>query len=280
MANLNSQQWDPNDHKVRSRAMKTPMLAPEEERELTQRYKDEQCNHAREKLILAHQKLVIGMARKFRYSGLPFQDLVNEGNIGLMRACETFDPSRGFRLSTFATYWIFTSIQDFVHRNISVLRLGRSRHERAGLRKLLRQQVTPEDFANGVEGMSGRDLALMSAALGNAGISIHDQPEEGTELGTALADEKTGADQIMDASLVSRRREVLCDVRSELDEREREVVIARFLSDRTQTLRELASRLEISAERVRQIEQSGLESMRRIMERSGMEIADFLTEAV
>ncbi|MEQ9571204.1 MAG: RNA polymerase factor sigma-32, partial [Nitratireductor sp.] len=165
-----------NDSMVRA-AMKAPYLQRDREHALTVRWKERQDQEALHEVVLAHMRLVISMAAKFRRYGLPMSELVQEGHVGLLEAAARFDPDRGVRFSTYATWWIRASIQDYILRNWSIVRSGTSSSQKSlffGLRRLrarlarmepgVPDRVLFDRIANAV-GVSAADVALMDARL-------------------------------------------------------------------------------------------------------------------
>ena len=261
-------------------AMDAPLLEREEELNLATAWKekgDEQALHA---LTSAYMRLVISTAAKFRHYGLPFPDLVSEGNIGLMQAAARFEPEREVRFSTYATWWIRASIQDYVLRNWSIVRTGTTAAQKSlffnlrRLRALIKDtssgQLTPENRAyvaqalrvgeDDVEKMASR-LAAVDRSL-NAPFS-EDGEGEWQDL---LADENPDPEtQVMQDRDQAQRAQWLAEALSRLSEREQLIIRERRLGEDSVTLEKLGERLGISKERVRQVEHQALKKLKQYL---------------
>ena len=261
-------------------AMAAPYLTRDNERRLAMRWriqKDEAALHA---LAHAHMRLVMAMAVKFRHYGLPVADLVQEGHIGLMEATVRFEPEREVRFSTYATWWIRASMQDFILRNWSIVRGGTSSAQKAlffNLRRLRARisRESPEasrtqtfaDVARAL-GVSVRDVETMDARLSapdtslNAPISDSDDGSS-SERGDFFVDDQPLPDDIVERNIDGERRSKwLQNALGRLTPRELQIVQSRRLSEDGKTLAELGQELGISKERVRQIENRALEKLR------------------
>jgi RNA polymerase sigma-32 factor len=263
-------------------AMEAPFLAREEERDLAVRWKDRRDERALHRLISAHMRLVIALAGRFRHYGLPMADLVQEGHVGLMEAAARFEPERDVRFSTYATWWIRASIQDYILRNWSIVRGGTSSAQKAlffNLRRLRARlmQSTEEHVGDEIHrriataiGVSRDDVALMDARLSGPDMSLNapvgedgDAASERMDFlvdGAALPDETVGA--TVDGE---RRLSWLHQALGVLSERELRILRERRLAEDQATLEALGQRLGISKERVRQIENRALEKLRRAL---------------
>lgn len=268
------------DRRFMKQAMDAPLLEREEELNLATAWKekgDEQALHA---LTTAYMRLVISTAAKFRHYGLPFPDLVSEGNIGLMQAAARFEPEREVRFSTYATWWIRASIQDYVLRNWSIVRTGTTAAQKSlffnlrRLRALIKDtssgQLTPENRAyvaqalrvgeDDVEKMASR-LAAVDRSL-NAPFS-EDGEGEWQDL---LADENPDPEtQVMQDRDQAQRAQWLTEALSRLSEREQLIIRERRLGEDSVTLEKLGERLGISKERVRQVEHQALKKLKQYL---------------
>lgn len=268
------------DRRFMKQAMDAPLLEREEELNLATAWKekgDEQALHA---LTTAYMRLVISTAAKFRHYGLPFPDLVSEGNIGLMQAAARFEPEREVRFSTYATWWIRASIQDYVLRNWSIVRTGTTAAQKSlffnlrRLRALIKDtssgQLTPENRAyvaqalrvgeDDVEKMASR-LAAVDRSL-NAPFS-EDGEGEWQDL---LADENPDPEtQVMQDRDQAQRAQWLGEALSRLSEREQLIIRERRLGEDSVTLEKLGERLGISKERVRQVEHQALKKLKQYL---------------
>lgn len=272
---------------IRGQAMDASMLDREEEIALVNAWHQDRDEESRDKLIEAHQKLVMGMARKFERFNVPFSDLFNEGMIGLMVACEKFVPEKGNRFATYAQWWVLTYLQEAVQRDTCPVRIGKTRKEKAVFRALVRArkrygQDLSQEVREKIAGAFEIDLAevdTIDAATGIKSLSLNQSvggEEEGMEFIDIIADETQGAEAMLKSTLEDKQKHLLGEVLMLLDERERLVIKARFLDDGNKTLRDLAEELNISAERVRQIEREGLHSLRRFINRQGYNSDDLV----
>lgn len=269
------------DRRMIRMAMAAPYLERAEEQELAIAWKDHDDQSARNRIALSHMRLVISMAAKFRNFGLPMGDLIQEGHIGLLEAAARFEPSREVRFSTYATWWIRASMQDYVLRNWSIVRGGTSSAQKSlffNLRRLrarlaqgdrqLTCQAVHEEIAAAL-GVSLADVQTMDARLSGSDTSLQapvlsgDSSDSGAQRmdfiasDAPLPDEQAGT--IIDEE---RRRAWLYTALGELNGRELQIIQERRLSDRPATLEGLGAVLGISKERVRQIETRALEKLK------------------
>jgi RNA polymerase sigma-32 factor len=266
-------------------AMNAPFLEREEERALAFRWRDQRDEGALHQLTSAHMRLVIALASRFRHYGLPMADLVQEGHVGLLEAAARFEPERDVRFSTYATWWIRASMQDYILRNWSIVRGGTSSAQKAlffNLRRLrARLAQTGQDRMSEevygeialAIGVSKADVAQMDARLSGPDTSLNAPVMDG-DAGTStermeflpdtspLPDERVG--QTIDGE---RRVKWLRSALSILSERELKILKERRLHDEEDgaTLESLGDRLGISKERVRQIENRALEKLKRAL---------------
>ncbi|PWB80594.1 MAG: RNA polymerase factor sigma-32 [Methylocystaceae bacterium] len=267
-------------------AMDAPFLEREEEKSLAVAWKEQKDSRALHKLASAHMRLVIALAVRFRHYGLPVADLVQEGHVGLLEAAARFAPERDVRFSTYATWWIRASIQDYVLRNWSIVRGGTSSSQKAlffNLRRLRARlaQGTHQTSAGdafqaiaGAIGVSRADVELMNSRLAGSDISLNSQLIEDDSSTSAermdfLIDDRPLPDEIVEERLDSdRRTRWLADALKLLSERELRIVRERRLSESLVTLESLGDRLGISKERVRQIENRALCKLRKALTRA------------
>lgn len=271
-------------------AMKAPYLEREEEHELAVRWKEERDQQALHRITMAHMRLVISMASKFRHFGLSMGDLIQEGHIGLLEAAARFDPTREVRFSTYATWWIRASMQDYVLRNWSIVRGGTSSTQKAlffNLRRLRAklssggEQLSTSDIyrqISGTLGVSVADVANMDARLSGPDTSLN-QPvtEEGgaaAERINFLPSDEPLPDQVVGEAIDTERRSAWLNAAlGALNERELKIIRERRLRDEGATLEVLGAMLGISKERVRQIENRAIEKLRTALVRSNPELA-------
>lgn len=264
-------------------AMDAPYLEREEERDLAIRWKDSQDEAALHRLTAAHMRLVIALAARFRHFGLPMSDLIQEGHVGLLEAAARFEPERDVRFSTYATWWIRASIQDYILRNWSIVRGGTSSAQKAlffNLRRLraklnqtgvqLSEREIYEQIATSI-GVSKEDVALMDARLSGPDMSLNAPLVEADAGNTAERQDFLVCDRQLPDDMVSehidgdRRVRWLREALDCLSERELRIVRARRLTEDGATLESLGEVLGISKERVRQIENRALEKLRKAL---------------
>ncbi|KSV60899.1 RNA polymerase sigma 70 [Sinorhizobium sp. GW3] len=260
-------------------AMEAPYLERDEEHKLAQAWRNDNDQEARNKIAMSHMRLVISMAAKFRNFGLPMGDLVQEGHIGLLEAAARFEPSREVRFSTYATWWIRASMQDYVLRNWSIVRGGTSSAQKAlffNLRRLrarlaqgdrqLTSQAMHEEIAAAL-GVSIADVQTMDARLSGSDTSLQapvggSDSDGGERLDFLASDAPLPDEQVSEMIDGERARVWLRDALCALTEREMRIIRARRLTEEGATLEELGIDLGISKERVRQIETRALEKLR------------------
>jgi RNA polymerase sigma-32 factor len=272
-------------------AMAAPFLEREEERDLAARWKDLKDQEALHKLTSAHMRLVIALASRFRHYGLPVADLIQEGHVGLLEAAARFEPEREVRFSTYATWWIRASIQDYILRNWSIVRGGTSSAQKAlffNLRRLRAKltragddRMSEEVYAEIAEaiGVSLKDVATMDARLSGPDASLNAPVADGegsnpTERMEFLVDDGPLQDETVGESIDSERRiSWLRAALSCLNERELRILEARRLAEEQATLESLGDKLGISKERVRQIESRAMEKLKKALVERHPEIA-------
>jgi RNA polymerase sigma-32 factor len=263
-------------------AMSAPYLERDEEQALAQAWKNNHDQEARNRIAMAHMRLVVSMAGKFRSFGLPLSDLVQEGYIGLLEAAARFEPERQVRFSTYASWWIRASVQDYVLRNWSIVRGGTSSAQKAlffNLRRLrarlargdtrLTAEAMHQEIAAAI-GVSTADVRTMDARLSSSDISlqapISPNEGEGASRIDLLASEAPLPDEQAEGSIDGERRHHwLYSALGELNEREMKIIRARRLAENGATLEELGVLLGISKERVRQIENRALEKLKAVL---------------
>ena len=257
---------------------KFPILSADDEYMLAKRWAEYADYDAAHKLVTSHLRLVAKIASGYRGYGLPMSELIAEGNLGLMQAVKKFEPERGFRLSTYAMWWIRASIQEFVLRSWSLVKMGSSAAQKRlffNLKKMRKRlhtvdsgkTLTPDEIrliAKELD-VNEQDVIDMDHRMGahdqhlNAPIS-HDG--EGAEYGDMLADPSESHETLLgEDQELRQKRALMLSAISTLSPREREIIEARRLAEDPVTLEELSQRFDISRERVRQIEARALEKM-------------------
>ena len=257
---------------------KIPSLTAEEELELAYRLKSDNDLEAAKKLILSHLKLVMKIARSYSGYNLPHADLVQEGNIGLMKAVKRFDPDRGVRLVSFAIYWIKAEIQEYVIKNWRLVKTATTKAQRKlffnlrSLRKTL-QPLKPEDIKSIAEELKVKEEEVkeMEYRLNGREITIDYSDDESEDdhykpISYLQDDSLNPSDQLEQDESKENNFSLLRRSLKELDDRSRTIVEARWLSNnKSETLHELAAKFDVSAERIRQIEQNALTKLKALM---------------
>lgn len=251
-----------------------PMLTPEEETSLATRLRDHNDVDAAGRLVLSHLRVVVSIARKYIGYGLPQADLIQEGNIGLMKAVKRFDPDRGVRLVSFAMHWIKAEMHEYILRNWRMVKIATTK----GQRKLffnLRSLKTGSNSLTTSEadamaktlGVKREEVLEMETRFNGQDVTLEPQGEDGEEAYGPLAyltDSEAEPSQILAREEQERLSSTgLVDALDSLDPRSRHIVEARWLRENNPaTLHDLAAEYDISAERVRQIEQKAMQKMR------------------
>jgi RNA polymerase sigma-32 factor len=254
-----------------------PILSAEEERALAQRYRDEGDLEAARGLVVSHLRLVVALARGYLGYGLPHADLIQEGNIGLMKAVKRFDPDRGVRLVSFAIHWIKAEIHEYVLRNWRLVKVATTKAQRklffnlrsmkTGLAPLSRADVArvatelrvkPEEVVEMETRLSGQEVAFEGDP---------DDDETYAPVNYLAADHDAEPLRLLEAKESEANRTTgLESALESLDARSRRIVEARWLREKDPaTLHELAAEFKVSAERIRQIEAKALEKMRKAL---------------
>jgi RNA polymerase sigma-32 factor len=264
------------DHYIQA-VNRFPLVTQEEEVALATRFRSEQDLEAARKLVLSHLRLVVAVARGYLGYGLPHADLIQEGNIGLMKAVKRFDPQRGVRLVSFAMHWIRAEIHEFILRNWRLVRVATTKAQRklffnlrsmkpgfnslsqAEVAAVARQlNVKPEDVVEMETRLGGQDIALEPAG---------DEDEEAFAPIAYLSNAEDEPGRILEHEEDERlRSEGLQEALHSLDARSRRIIEKRWLrEDDSATLHELADEFGVSAERIRQIEAQAMKKMRALM---------------
>ncbi len=256
---------------------KFPMLDADEEYMLAKRWSEYGDYEAAHQLVTSHLRLVAKIASGYRGYGLPMAELIAEGNIGLMQAVKKFEPDKGFRLSTYAMWWIRASIQEFVLRSWSLVKMGTSAAQKRlffnlkKMRKRLKtvddgKSLTPEEIriiAHELD-VHEQDVIDMDQRMGahDKNLNARVGQDGETEWMDMLADPaESHEDTLADDQEQRLKKKLMMQALNSLNPREREIIIARRLDEEEMTLEELAKRFSISRERVRQIESRALEKM-------------------
>ena len=263
-----------------SQIKKFPMLDAEEEYMLAKNWKESGNLKAAHKLVTSHLRLVAKIAMGYRGYGLPVSELISEGNIGLMQAVKKFDPDKGFRLATYAMWWIKASIQEYVLRSWSLVKMGTTTAQKKlffNLKKL-KNQIAPGQEGDlkeeQVKEISKRldvdssEVVNMNRRMMGQEKSLNDPIKKGEtdEWQDWLVDNSLDQELIVSQKQeYDDKKELLNDAMKILNDREKEIIIERRLSENPKTLEELSKKYEISRERIRQIETKAFENLQKSM---------------
>ena len=247
-------------------------LEREAEADLARRWREHHDRDAARQLVCANLYAVASIAREYRHFGLPEMDLIQEGTIGLMHAVKRFDPERGFRLMTYASWWIRAAIHDFILDSWSIVKLGTNKLQRkvfAGLQKA-KNAIAALDGENADEvgselGLSGSEYQEAAAAFIRRDMSL-DGGEEGQMVMAALPSPETGPEEAaVENNWQAHRRSVLQAALGRLSERDRVIVERRHLADTPATLKDLSEEFGVSIERVRQLESRAMQQLKEFV---------------
>mgnify|MGYP003606749109 CR=1 FL=1 len=258
-------------------ANRYPMLSEKEEIRLAERFHNEGDVEAARQLVLSHLRLVISIARGYLGYGLPHADLIQEGNIGLMKAVKRYDPSRGVRLVSFAMHWIKAEIHEYILKNWRLVKVATTKAQR----KLFFNLRSLKNDYEGVDTLSGTQAAEVAARLGvkpeevvemetrlsGRDLALEGNPDDGEEAFAPidyLADSRYEPTRVLENKAIAyQQNEGLHAALEGLDPRSRRIIEARWLNEgEAATLHELAAEFDVSAERIRQIEVKALQKMR------------------
>ncbi|WP_421790430.1 RNA polymerase sigma factor RpoH [Hyphobacterium sp.] len=290
MANAMTLSLSPEDglNRYLSEIRKFPMLEKEEEFMLARRWQEHDDTGAAEKLVTSHLRLVAKIAMGYRGYGLPIAEVISEGNVGLMQAVKKFDPDKGFRLATYAMWWIRASIQEYVLRSWSLVKMGTTaaqkklffnlRRMKSKMQALDDGDLTPdqvEDIATKL-GVTDDDVISMNRRLSGPDASLN-APLKAAEGDAEWQDWLEDDDAVnQEAELAEtdefdQRMTLLQDAMSDLNDRERHIIQERKLTDEPKTLEELAEVYGVSRERIRQIEVRAFEKLQIAMKKAAAE---------
>ncbi|MBI3676586.1 MAG: RNA polymerase sigma factor RpoH [Proteobacteria bacterium] len=263
-----------------SEIRKFPLLEPEEEYMLAKRWREHEDPGAARRLITSHLRLVAKIAMGYRGYGLPVSEIVAEGNVGLMQAVKRFEPDRGFRLATYAMWWIRAAIQEYILRSWSLVKMGTTaaqkklffnlRKAKGKINALEEGDLTPEHVSEIAKKLAvpesevvnmNRRLSAPDSSL-NAPLRSESESEWQDWLADDTLDQET---RLAESEEMGERHELLETALGELTDREREIIRARRLRDEPATLEDLSQKYGVSRERVRQIEVRAFEKLQNAM---------------
>jgi len=252
-----------------------PMLTPERETELGRRLKSTNDLTAASELVLSHLRLVVAVARNYMGYGLPQADLVQEGNIGLMKAVKRFDPERGVRLASFAIHWIKAEMHEYILRNWRMVKIATTKAQRKlffNLRSMKTRNaaLTPTEITQVAQTLNVKesDVIEMEKRIHGGDVALDPSTDDGEESVSPiafLADEAEGPAEVYEREDAEARTGAgLAKALASLDDRSRRIIEARWLAEKDpSTLHELADEFGVSAERIRQIEVKAMQKMKK-----------------
>ena len=259
---------------------KFPMLDAEEEYMLAKNWKTTGNLKSAEKLVTSHLRLVAKIAMGYKGYGLPVNEMISEGNVGLMQAVKKFEPEKGFRLATYAMWWIKASIQEYILRSWSLVKIGTTTAQKKlffNLKKI-KNQIAPNNSGDlnieHVEEISKRlnvkkeEVVSMNRRLlgKEKSLNVPIKEEDGSEWQDWIVDDKVGQElNFSDQQELSKRKKLMNDSISVLNQREKEILTARRLSEEVTTLEDLSKKYKISRERIRQIETKAFKKLQKAM---------------
>ena len=262
-----------------SQIKKFPMLDAEEEYMLAKNWKNNGNIKAAEKLVTSHLRLVAKIAMGYKGYGLPVNEMISEGNIGLMQAVKKFEPEKGFRLATYAMWWIKASIQEYILRSWSLVKIGTTTAQKKlffNLKKL-KNQIAPKsegdlkdehvsEIADKLN-VSKEEVVSMNRRLSGKEHSLNSQiGEDGDEWQDWIVDKQMDQElKFAQKEELDQRKDLLKDSIKILNTREREILYSRRLNDEPETLEDLSKKYKISRERIRQIENKAFEKLQKHM---------------
>jgi RNA polymerase sigma-32 factor len=260
---------------------KFPMLEPCEEYMLAKSWQEHTDQDAAEKLVTSHLRLVARIAMGYRGYGLPIGEVISEGNVGLMQAVKRFDPDKGFRLATYAMWWIRASIQEYILRSWSLVKMGTTaaqkklffnlRRAKSQLQALDEGDLRPDQVQTIARrfGVSEADVVSMNRRLGgdaSLNAPVRADAEAGEWQDWLVDDGPSQEDQLAENQELSQRRSYLSSALSSLNDRERRIFEARRLTDNPATLEDLSTEFGVSRERIRQIEVRAFEKVQKAVQ--------------
>ena len=270
-----------------SEIRKFPLLTAEQEYMLAKRFQEHQDPEAAAQLVTSHLRLVAKIAMGYRGYGLPVSELISEGNIGLMQGVKKFEPDRGFRLATYAMWWIKASIQEFILRSWSLVKMGTTAAQKKLFFNLRRMKKNLEAFEDTdlhpddvrkiatTLGVPEQEVVNMNRRMmmgGDASLNVPMREDgEGTWQDWLTDDRPLQDETVADAEEASMRHEMLVEAMQSLNERERHILTDRRLVDEPKTLEELSQVYNVSRERVRQIEVRAFEKLQKAIQRIAMD---------
>jgi len=266
-----------------------PVLSREEEYKLAVKYRDEGDLDAAKKLVSANLKFVVKVANEYKNYGINMMDVIQEGNIGLMNAVKGFDPTKGYRLISYAVWWIRAYIQNYLMKSWSLVKVGTNQAQRKLFYKLRSAKnsldkdsdfITEEDYTRIAKelGVRNKDVVEMDQRMSRKDFSLDStigESQDNTYI-SMLEDKKFNQEDLLAKSqLENSVKDNIEPILETLKDRERYIIEKRILTDSPQTLDEIGKKYEISRERVRQIENSALKKMKKAFKEKGIDNVNF-----
>ncbi|MEO9491028.1 MAG: RNA polymerase sigma factor RpoH [Marinomonas sp.] len=266
-----------------SEIKKYPVLTAEQEYMLAKRYEEHEDPEAAAQLVTSHLRLVAKIAMGYRGYGLPVSDLISEGNVGLMQGVKKFEPDRGFRLATYAMWWIKASMQEYILRSWSLVKMGTTAAQKKlffNLRRMKKQleayedtDLSPDDVNKiatdlGVpeQEVINMNRRMMMGGDGSLNVPMRNGEEGSGEMQDWLTDDRPLQDEtVANAQEAEVRHDMLLEAMDALNDREKHILTERRLTEKPQTLEELSQVYEVSRERIRQIEVRAFEKLQKAM---------------
>jgi RNA polymerase sigma-32 factor len=270
-----------------SEIRKFPMLEPNQEYMLAKAYKEHGDREAAHQLVTSHLRLVAKIAMGYRGYGLPIGEVISEGNVGLMQAVKRFEPEKGFRLATYAMWWIKASIQEYILRSWSLVKMGTTANQKRlffNLRKVKGQIQALEDGdlrpdqVNEIAtklGVSAEEVISMNRRLGgdaSLNAPLRADSESGEWQDWLVDDAPDQEERLAENEELDNRRQLLRDAMSVLNDREKRIFEARRLAEEPMTLEDLSTEFGVSRERVRQIEVRAFEKIQKAVQKGAREL--------
>ena len=262
-----------------------PILSREEEYELAMRYKNEGDLEAARKLVSSNLKFVVSVANEYKNYGINMMDIIQEGNIGLMKAVKGFDPTKGYRLISYAVWWIRAYIQNYLIKSWSLVKVGTNQAQRKLFYKLRSTKnaldkggevITDEDYSKIADelGVKEKDVIEMDQRMTSKDLSLDakvSEDQESTYINYLEDEDPNQEDLISENQIKSTIKDNIYPILDSLKEREKYIIENRILTDSPHTLEEIGNKYKISRERVRQIENAALKKIKKAFKERGIE---------
>ena len=247
-----------------------PILTKEQEQELALKLYEEDDLDAARQLVIHHLRFVVHIARSYQGYGLPLGDIIQEGNVGLMKAVDKYDPHRGVKLVSFAVHWIKAEIHEYILKNWRLVKIATTKAQRKLFFNLRSKKSSLSNLSSNEASLIARDLGVgvqdvieMEKRINNTDLAIEDKDEENFSPSLYLKSNEPQPDEILEINEKKVLTNKLHDVIQNLDERSKDIIQSRWLSNNKLTLEDLSSKYGISRERVRQIENESLMKLKK-----------------